>query len=131
MSHLLLDVDRDFVLQVVLAGAFYPNYFTKRLQNQEIYKEDITMTLGALDPMKTIYLRGWPIKQPGYLYAKKFQEIFSKSQGIPEKQIVISFDRTQRVYVQFREEETIIDNSLQNISESVYQVIINLFVLYK
>lgn len=131
MSHLFLDVDRDFVLQIVLAGAFYPNYFTKRLQNQEIYKENITMTLGTLDPMKTIYLRGWPIKQPGYLYAKKFQEIFSKSQGIPEKQIAISFDRSQRVYVQFREKETAIDNSLQNISESVYQVIINLFASYK
>lgn len=109
------------MLQVILAGAFYPNYFTKRLQNCEIYKENIAMTLGTLDPMKTVYLRGWPIKQPGYLYAKKFQEIFSKCLGILEKQIAISFDG-QRIYVQFRE-ETVIDDSVQNISESVYQVI--------
>ncbi|TGZ53458.1 probable ATP-dependent RNA helicase spindle-E isoform X1 [Temnothorax longispinosus] len=115
-------VDRDFVLKLVLAGAFYPNYFVKRLQNQETYEENISMTLGSLDPMKTVYLRGWPMKQPGYLYAKKFQEIFSKHLRIPEKQIVISFNAS-RVYVQFREKETDIDDSLQNISESVYQAV--------
>ncbi|KYN17992.1 putative ATP-dependent RNA helicase spindle-E [Trachymyrmex cornetzi] len=114
--------DREFVLQVALAGAFYPNYFIKRLQNREIYKENITMTLGSLDPMKTVYLRGWPMKQPGYLYAKRFQEIFAKHQGILEKQIEVSFDGSQRVYVHFRERETI-DDSLQNISELVYQAI--------
>ncbi|KAG5328427.1 SPNE helicase, partial [Acromyrmex charruanus] len=112
--------DRDFVLQVALAGAFYPNYFIKRLQNREIHKENITMTLNSLDPMKTVYLRGWPMKQPGYLYAKRFQEVFAKHQGILEKQIEVSFDGSQRVYVHFREKETA-DDSLQNISEFVYQ----------
>jgi len=82
------------------------------------------MILGALDPMKTVYLRGWPIKQPGYLYAKKFQQIFARHLGILEKQIAVSFDGSQRVYVQFREKETAVDDSLQNISEFVYQVII-------
>lgn len=120
------------MLQVALAGAFYPNYFIKRLQNQEIYKENIAMLLGVLDPMKTVFLRGWPMKQPGYLYAKKLQEIFSKYLGILQKQIVISFDGSQRVYVQFREKEMAVDDSLQKISEYVYQVIINLlFALYK
>ncbi|XP_018055297.1 PREDICTED: putative ATP-dependent RNA helicase TDRD9 [Atta colombica] len=114
--------DRDFVLQIILAGAFYPNYFIKRLQNREVYKENVTMTLGSLDPMKTIYLRGWPMKQPGYLYAKRFQEVFAKHQGILEKQIEVSFDGSQRVYVHFRERETA-DDSLQNISEFVYQII--------
>ncbi|XP_012537164.2 probable ATP-dependent RNA helicase spindle-E [Monomorium pharaonis] len=115
--------DRDFVLQVALAGAFYPNYFIKQLQNQETYKENIAMLLGVLDPMKTVFLRGWPIKQPGYLYAKKFQEIFSKHLGIPQKQITISFDGSQRVYIQFRENEMAVDDSLQKISEFVYQAI--------
>ncbi|XP_011704566.1 PREDICTED: probable ATP-dependent RNA helicase spindle-E isoform X2 [Wasmannia auropunctata] len=115
--------DRDFVLQVVLAGAFYPNYFVKPLQNREIYKENIEMTLGALDPLKTVYLRGWPKDQPGYLYAKRFQQIFSKHLGILEKQIAVSFDGSQRVYVQFREKETCVDDSLQNILEPVYQAV--------
>ncbi|KAL0106286.1 hypothetical protein PUN28_016183 [Cardiocondyla obscurior] len=115
--------DRDFVLQVILAGAFYPNYFVKRLESQEAYKENVTKTLNVCDPMKTVYLRGWPRDQPGYLYAKKFQEIFSKHIGIPEKQIAISFDESQRIYIQFREKETAIDDSLQNIPMSVYQAI--------
>ncbi|XP_011864372.1 PREDICTED: probable ATP-dependent RNA helicase spindle-E [Vollenhovia emeryi] len=114
--------DRDFVLQVALAGAFYPNYFLKRLQNQEVYEETIKKTFGILDPMKTVCLRGWPVTQPGYLYAKKFQQIFSTHLRIPKTQIAISFDGSQRVYVQFRE-DTAIDNSLQNVSEFVYQAI--------
>ncbi|KMQ97708.1 putative atp-dependent rna helicase spindle-e-like protein [Lasius niger] len=116
------DTDRDFVLQVALAGAFYPNYFVKRMQNLEIYKENIIMNLGALDPMKTVYLRGWPIGQPGYLYAKQFQEIFAKHQGIPEKQIAVFFDESKRVYVQFHEKTPINDN-FYNISNFVYQAV--------
>ncbi|XP_072756559.1 probable ATP-dependent RNA helicase spindle-E isoform X2 [Anoplolepis gracilipes] len=114
--------DRDFALQVILAGAFYPNYFVKRMQNLEIYKENIMMNLGTLDPMTTIYLKGWPINQPGYLYAKNFQEIFAKHQGIPEKQIGVFFDKSERVFVQFREKVFINDN-FYNISNFVYQII--------
>lgn len=95
------------------------------MQNSEIHKENIIMNLGALDPMKTVYLRGWPIEQPGYLYAKKFQEIFAKHLGIPEKQIAVFFDKSKRVYVQFHEKVHMNDN-FYNISNFVYQVIINL-----
>ncbi|XP_029166028.1 probable ATP-dependent RNA helicase spindle-E [Nylanderia fulva] len=116
------DTDRDFVLQVILAGAFYPNYFVKRIQNSKIYEENITMNLGVLDPMNTVYLRGWPLNQPGYLYAKQLQEIFAKHQGIPEKQIAVSFDDSKRVYVQFREKTSMNDN-FYNISNFVYQAV--------
>ncbi|KAL6437658.1 hypothetical protein ACFW04_004216 [Cataglyphis niger] len=116
------DTDRDFVLKVVLAGAFYPNYFVKRMQNSELHKENIIMSLGALDPLKTVYLRGWPIEQPGYLYAKKFQEIFAKHLGIPEKQIAVFFDKSKRVYVQFHEKVHMNDN-FYNISNFVYQAV--------
>ncbi|XP_071580975.1 probable ATP-dependent RNA helicase spindle-E [Temnothorax nylanderi] len=115
-------VDRNFVLGFILAGAFCPNYFIERPQNQENREKDIPKTLNSLDPTKTVYLRRWPMKQPGYLYAKKFREIFSKHLTIPEKQIVISFDAS-RVHVQFREKETARDDSLENISEYVYQAI--------
>lgn len=98
------------------------------MQNLEIYKENIVMSLGTLDPMKTVYLKGWPLNQPGYLYAKKFQEIFAKHQGIPENQIVVFFDKSKRVYVQFCEKTPINDN-FYNISNFVYQVIINLLFM--
>lgn len=113
------------MLQVILAGAFYPNYFVKRPQNVEDFKENITRCVSTADPMKTVYLRGWPMDQPGYLYAQKIQEIFSRHQGIPEKQIAISFDKSTRVFVQFREKKmTVNDENLYNISNFVYQVII-------
>lgn len=118
-------MDRDFVLQVILAGAFYPNYFIKRTQNVEDFKENITRCLNTTDPMKTVYVRGWPVNQPGYLYAQEIQKIFAKHQGIPEKQISVFFDKSTRVYVQFREKKTTVNNeNCYNISNFVYQVII-------
>jgi len=62
--------------------------------------------------MKTVYLRSWPIKQLGYLYATKFQQIFARHLGILEKQITVSFDGSQRVYIQFRKKGITVDNSL-------------------
>ncbi|XP_032664411.1 probable ATP-dependent RNA helicase spindle-E isoform X2 [Odontomachus brunneus] len=113
--------ERNFVLQVIIAGAFYPNYFVKRFHSVEINEDNIVRSLNALDPLKTIYMRGWPVNQPGYLYAKRFQEIFSHHHGIPKERIMVSFDGSARVYVQYSEKETInSDESLYRISDFVY-----------
>lgn len=69
------------------------------------------------------------MQQPGYLYAKKIQEIFSKHHGIPEKQIAVSFDKSKRVFVQFRRKETVpTDESFNDISKFVYKVTTNIFI---
>ncbi|XP_011343987.2 probable ATP-dependent RNA helicase spindle-E [Ooceraea biroi] len=116
--------EHDFILEVILTGAFYPNYFVKRWQSSEDHKNNIIMSLDTWDPTKTVYLRGWPINQPGYLYAKNIQEIFSKHHGLPEKQLAVSFDTSNRVFIQFRRRETVpTDESLNNISNFVYQAI--------
>ncbi|XP_014470956.1 PREDICTED: probable ATP-dependent RNA helicase spindle-E isoform X2 [Dinoponera quadriceps] len=111
--------ERDFILQVILAGAFYPNYFVKRSLNVETREDNVGRNLNALDPLKTVCMRGWPMKQPGYLYAKRLQEIFSQHHGVPAERITISFDGSSRVYVQYREKWTT-DESLCRISDFVY-----------
>lgn len=116
--------ERDFVLQVILAGAFYPNYFVKRPQNIQVHKDSVVRNLSGLDPMRTVFLRGWPTKQPGYLYAQKLQKIFSKHLGVAENRIMISFDKSKRIYIQFRENEIApSDKSLYKISDFVYKAI--------
>lgn len=113
--------DRNFVLQVILAGAFYPNYFVKRTLNVEDQEGNVIRNLNGLDPLRTVFMRGWPVKQPGYLYAKRLQEIFSWHLGVPQERIIISFDGSMRVYVQYREKETTeSDESLYRISDFVY-----------
>ncbi|EFN82362.1 probable ATP-dependent RNA helicase spindle-E [Harpegnathos saltator] len=113
--------EREFVLQVILAGAFYPNYFVKRPLNVEAHEIDVVKNLNALDPLKTVCMRGWPVQQPGYLYARRLQEIFSRHHGIPKERIMVSFDGSARVYMQYREKETTnSDENLYRISDFVY-----------
>lgn len=117
------DNDRIFALQVILAGAFYPNYFVKDPKSTQLLKDDVVRTLNSLDPMKTIYLRGWPMNQPGLLYAKKFQDIFSKCHNIPVRQIMVSFDETKRVYAQFRKQKIPGNKNSCKIAHFVYQAV--------
>ncbi|XP_075609122.1 ATP-dependent RNA helicase TDRD9 [Balearica regulorum gibbericeps] len=59
-----------FILQVVIAGAFYPNYFTFGKYDEEIAVRD----LAGKDPKTTIMLKNVP--PYGYLYHKQLQSLF-------------------------------------------------------
>ncbi|KAM6073675.1 ATP-dependent RNA helicase TDRD9 isoform 5-T7 [Chlamydotis macqueenii] len=59
-----------FILQVVIAGAFYPNYFTFGKCDEEIAVRD----LAGKDPKTTVMLRNIP--PYGYLYHKQLQSLF-------------------------------------------------------
>uniref|UniRef100_A0A8B9P8X7 RNA helicase n=1 Tax=Apteryx owenii TaxID=8824 RepID=A0A8B9P8X7_APTOW len=59
-----------FILQVVIAGAFYPNYFTFGKCDQEIAVRE----LAGKDPKTTILLRNIP--PYGFLYHKQMQSLF-------------------------------------------------------
>ncbi|NXJ92746.1 TDRD9 helicase, partial [Corythaixoides concolor] len=59
-----------FILQVVIAGAFYPNYFTFGKCIEGIAERD----LAGKDPKTTVMLRNIP--PYGYLYHKQLQSLF-------------------------------------------------------
>ncbi|NXK75720.1 TDRD9 helicase, partial [Amazona guildingii] len=59
-----------FILQVVIAGAFYPNYFTFGKCNEESAVRD----LAGKDPKTTVMLRNVP--PYGFLYHKQLQSLF-------------------------------------------------------
>ncbi|NXD76848.1 TDRD9 helicase, partial [Halcyon senegalensis] len=59
-----------FILQVVIAGAFYPNYFTFGKCVEEIALRD----LAGKDPKTTVMLKNIP--PCGYLYHKQLQSLF-------------------------------------------------------
>ncbi|KAL0112947.1 hypothetical protein PUN28_012296 [Cardiocondyla obscurior] len=94
--------NRIFILKFIIAGAFYPNYFVKFPHNVNDRKRDIEKTLALRNAENTVYLTGWPVKQPGSLYSKKFQEIFSQHIGIKNREnITVSFDGSNRVYIEY------------------------------
>ncbi|NXN71597.1 TDRD9 helicase, partial [Himantopus himantopus] len=59
-----------FILQVVIAGAFYPNYFTFGKRDEEVAVRD----LAGKDPKTTVMLKNIP--PYGYLYHKQLQSLF-------------------------------------------------------
>lgn len=108
-----LFIDRYFVLKFIIAGAFYPNYFVKFPYNINERIQQIEKMLAYRDPTNTIILRGWPVKQPGSLYSKKFQEIFGQHMLLDPKDyenITVSFDGSNRIYIEYEQKSRIMSN---------------------
>ncbi|XP_015171720.1 PREDICTED: probable ATP-dependent RNA helicase spindle-E [Polistes dominula] len=97
------DEIRPLILKIVIAGAFYPNYCIKRQNTVEM--EEQHKILNGLDITRTVYLQGWPINQPGFLYARKIQNLFQPCLNSSIGKIHVSFKST-RLYVQFNKDYT-------------------------
>ncbi|XP_076234970.1 tudor domain containing 9 protein spindle E [Calliopsis andreniformis] len=117
--------ERPFILKIAIAGAFYPNYFVKNVVGQSHEYAGIKL-LGGLDPSKTVYVQGWPLRQPGLLYARRIQDIFKEHLAPTVEKIKVSFDSSTRVYVQFTKNDTPENqnvNTSSKISPLVYKAI--------
>uniref|UniRef100_A0A673V8U2 ATP-dependent RNA helicase TDRD9 n=1 Tax=Suricata suricatta TaxID=37032 RepID=A0A673V8U2_SURSU len=84
-----------FILQVVLAGAFYPNYFTFGQPDEEMAVRE----LAGKDPRTTVVLKHIP--PYGFLYHKQLQSLFRQCGQV--KSIV--FDGT-KAFVEFSRNPT-------------------------
>ncbi|XP_076283323.1 tudor domain containing 9 protein spindle E isoform X2 [Lasioglossum baleicum] len=121
--------ERPIVLKFVIAGAFYPNYFVKHVLDTEMNEHAGIKLLNGLDPATTVYVQGWPMRQPGLLYAKRIQEIFAQQMTSPSVKVRVSFDNSSRIYVQFMKDELRGSsnknnvNTTKKISQSVYKAI--------
>ncbi|RXM92798.1 putative ATP-dependent RNA helicase spindle-E, partial [Acipenser ruthenus] len=80
-----------FILQVVISGAFYPNYFTLGPIDEEMASKDMS----GNDPTTTVLLRSIP--PYGFLYYKQLQSLFRQCGQVKS----ISFDGS-RVNVDFQ-----------------------------
>lgn len=119
------ELERPFVLKIAIAGAFYPNYFLKHNPEGQLSEHNRAKILGGLDPSKTVYLQGWPLRQPGLLYARRIQDIFTENLMSSAEKIRVSFDSSSRVYVQFVNDEVAKNqyNMTKRISPFVYKAI--------
>nr|XP_056707227.1 ATP-dependent RNA helicase TDRD9 [Euleptes europaea] len=94
-------MDRDyvykqrFILQVVLAGAFYPNYFALGHHEEEIAARE----LSGNDPKTTVVLKSMP--SYGFLYYKQLQSLFRQCGQVKS----ISYDGT-KAFIEFSRNPT-------------------------
>uniref|UniRef100_H3DIZ7 RNA helicase n=1 Tax=Tetraodon nigroviridis TaxID=99883 RepID=H3DIZ7_TETNG len=80
----------NFILQVAIAGAYYPNYFAQAA----IFEDLASKELNGFDPRTTVMLRNIP--PYGFLYYKQLQSLFRSCGQVK----TISFD-SSRAYVEF------------------------------
>jgi ATP-dependent RNA helicase TDRD9 len=76
---------------VVLAGAFYPNYFVRGAQGGQIDEREAVKVLVGRDPFNTVFFRSMPLNQPGELYAKTIKNYLKDCAD----DIKVSFDGTR------------------------------------
>ncbi|XP_075048778.1 ATP-dependent RNA helicase TDRD9 isoform X2 [Mixophyes fleayi] len=84
-----------FILQVVMAGAFYPNYFTFGQSDENTAIRE----LGGKDPKATVVLKNVP--PYGFLYHKQIQSLFRQCGQVKS----ILFDGS-RAFVEFSRNPT-------------------------
>lgn len=79
-----------YVFQVIMCGAFYPNYFLKKEMLDE--REAVRAVCGK-DPTRTVYFQGFDNRQPGQLYVKQIKKWFSPNDQM-QQSINVIFDNS-------------------------------------
>lgn len=72
----MLKIENTFLFKVILAGAFYPNYFVRGRTNAYMDEHEVLKTLNEHDPYRTVYLTGFPNDQPKELYKEAIESLF-------------------------------------------------------
>lgn len=99
-----VDKEKNIMLKVVIAGAFYPNYFVRSSPLVARNERAIFETLGGRDPCNTVYLTNFEGKYVRHIYVKAIKDIFVRS-GIVDsaEKLRISIENgSQRIYVTFK-----------------------------
>ncbi|XP_050079301.1 probable ATP-dependent RNA helicase spindle-E [Anopheles maculipalpis] len=100
------DRERTVVLKVVMAGAFYPNYFLplssseRDLGDRQVYTE-----IGGRNPFRTVFFCGFDhYNYIGPLYRNQIRALLTERKADPEWQALmkVEFERnTNKIFVQF------------------------------
>ncbi|XP_021956127.1 ATP-dependent RNA helicase TDRD9 [Folsomia candida] len=96
-SRTLPTLERGFILKLLIAGAFYPNYFLRPRPVAKEYQRDIVRDVAGYSPFNSVTLLGFPIDQPGKLYAKHIADKMTHTNCIPQinfksSKVIVTFD---------------------------------------
>ncbi|XP_034118566.1 probable ATP-dependent RNA helicase spindle-E [Drosophila albomicans] len=78
------DRQKSIVLKVIIAGAFYPNYFKCTAKANEDYDINIYKALNGNDPCRTVYFTKLTPRYMGESYTRRIKELFLEA-NIPAK----------------------------------------------
>uniref|UniRef100_A0A1A9UIK5 Probable ATP-dependent RNA helicase spindle-E n=1 Tax=Glossina austeni TaxID=7395 RepID=A0A1A9UIK5_GLOAU len=99
-----MEHERSIVLKIIIAGAFYPNYFTRTNLNDFVREHGIYQVLCGNDPCNTVYFTNFDNRYIGQLYTRSFKELFKSAHIYPEDIEVRFQPGSQRVFITFNNE---------------------------
>lgn len=109
--------EKAIILKIIIAGAFYPNYFVySKLHDPDKERTNFHIICGR-DLCRTVYFTNFDTRHIGQLYTRSIKELF-KSADINPRNIDVSFQsNSERVLIIFKDEydsntsgETSVDN---------------------
>lgn len=100
----LTDQEKAIILKMVIAGAFYPNFFTTLPITNPMIERDIYRAMNGRDPDNTVFFTGFRTENIRQLYAESVQNLF-RNTVVDEEDIgcvKVSFDNdSEKVFVTF------------------------------
>uniref|UniRef100_A0A182JZG9 Probable ATP-dependent RNA helicase spindle-E n=1 Tax=Anopheles christyi TaxID=43041 RepID=A0A182JZG9_9DIPT len=100
------DRERTVVLKVVMAGAFYPNYFIPTcVTDRELSDRMVYTEIGGRDPFSTVFFCGFDHNNYiGPLYRNQIKALLNESKPNSEHHLMkVEFERsTNKIFVQFQ-----------------------------
>uniref|UniRef100_A0A1A9X2C1 Probable ATP-dependent RNA helicase spindle-E n=1 Tax=Glossina brevipalpis TaxID=37001 RepID=A0A1A9X2C1_9MUSC len=102
-----MEYEKTIVLKVIIAGAFYPNYFIRPNLNDATTRDRNTYhTLCGNDPCSTVYFTNFNNRYIGQLYTRSFKELF-KVAYIDSKHIEVRFQSgSERAFITFTKDSS-------------------------
>ncbi|EDV49067.1 probable ATP-dependent RNA helicase spindle-E [Drosophila erecta] len=110
-SQMMGDREKSIILKVIIAGAFYPNYFTRSKESCAEPDRNIYQTISGHDPCRTVYFTNFKPAYMGELYTRRIKELFQEAR-IPPENIDVTFQQgSQKVFVTFKQDDWLADSS--------------------
>jgi len=127
-SQKLSERERSIILKVIIAGAFYPNYFMRSKGPCVEPDRDMYQVISGHDPCSTVYFTNYKPGIMGELYTRRIKELFRESK-IPPENIDVTFQHgSEKVFVTFKHDDCNadalkMDNVSGRIQSEVYKAV--------
>ncbi|XP_016969045.1 probable ATP-dependent RNA helicase spindle-E [Drosophila rhopaloa] len=104
-TQMLGDREKVTILKVIIAGAFYPNYFMRSKGSCVEPDRDMYQVLSGNDPCRTVYFTNFKPGYMGELYTRRIKDLFQEAR-IPPENIDVTFQHgSQKVFVTFKHDD--------------------------
>lgn len=98
------DQEKAIILKVIIAGAFYPNFFATVPMSNPMIEREIFRTMNGRDPDNTVFFTGFRRDNIRQLYVQQIQNLF-RNTVLNETDmgcVKVSFDNeSEKVFVTF------------------------------